>query len=126
MQPAIRRLAEHPEYWFEEGCHIVEVSNHDDDPQASIARARVPAGGTTRWHRLHGIAERYLVVAGRGRVEVGDLDPQEVGPGDVVLIPPGARQRIACMGPDDLVFFAVCTPRFRVDAYEDVDGRDAG
>lgn len=122
MKPAIHRLADHPEYWFEEGCHIVEVSNHDDDPQASIARARVPAGGTTRWHALTGIAERYLVVAGRGRVEVGELPPQDVGPGDVVLIPPGARQRIANPGPDDLVFFAVCTPRFRVEAYVDVDG----
>lgn len=122
MKPAIQRLADHPEYWFEEGCHIVEVSNHDDDPQASIARARVPAGGTTRWHALTGIAERYLVVAGRGRVEVGELPPQDVGPGDVVLIPPGARQRIANPGPEDLVFFAVCTPRFRVEAYVDVDG----
>lgn len=122
MKPAIQRLADHPEYWFEEGCHIVEVSNHDDDPQASIARARVPAGGTTRWHALTGIAERYLVVAGRGRVEVGELPPQDVGPGDVVLIPPGVRQRIANPGPEDLVFFAVCTPRFRVEAYVDVDG----
>lgn len=122
MHAAVRRLAEHPEYWFDEGCHIVEVSNHDDDPQASIARARVPAGGITRWHRLEGIAERYLVVAGRGRVEVADLPAQEVGPGDVVLIPPGARQRIANAGPDELVFFAVCTPRFRVEAYVDVDG----
>lgn len=126
VHAAIRRLADHPEYWFEEGCHIVELSNHDGDPQASIARARVPAGGTTRWHRLQGIAERYLVVSGRGRVEVGALPPQEVGPGDVVLIPPGERQRITSLGPDDLVFFAVCTPRFRVEAYADVDGRDAG
>lgn len=121
MHAAIRRLADHPEYWFDEGCHIVEVSNHDDDPEASIARARVPAGGTTRWHALRGIAERYLVITGRGEVEVGDLPPQAVGPGDVVLIPPGVRQRIANPGPDDLVFFAVCTPRFRVEAYTDLD-----
>jgi mannose-6-phosphate isomerase-like protein (cupin superfamily) len=121
VQAAIRRLAEHPEYWFDEGCHIVEVSNHDDDPLVSIARARVPPGGTTRWHVLHGIAERYLVVSGHGRVEVGELGAREIGPGDVVLIPAGVRQRVACVGEADLVFFAVCTPRFRVEAYEDVD-----
>lgn len=121
MQAAIRRLADHPEYWFDEGCHIVEVSNHEDDPGVSIARARVPPGGITRWHRLHCIAERYLVVSGRGRVEVGDLDAREIGPGDVVLIPPGVRQRVASIGDADLVFFAVCTPRFRVEAYEDVE-----
>ena len=126
MHAAIRRLAAHPEYWFEEGCHIAEVSNHDDDPDASIVRARVPAGGTTRWHVLHGIAERYLVVSGRGRVEVGDLAPAEVGAGDVVLIPPGVRQRITALGADDLVFFAVCTPRFRVAAYADDEPAPAG
>jgi mannose-6-phosphate isomerase-like protein (cupin superfamily) len=120
VQAAIRLLADHPEYWFDEGCHIVEVSNHSDDPGVSIARARVPCGGITRWHRLHDIAERYLVVSGRGRVEVGELGAREIGPGDVVLIPAGVRQRVACVGEADLVFFAVCTPRFRVEAYEEM------
>jgi mannose-6-phosphate isomerase-like protein (cupin superfamily) len=78
-------------------------------------------GVTTRWHRLAGITERYVILAGLGRVEVGDLPPQQVGPGDVVMIPPGCRQRIACRGESDLIFLAVCTPRFRPDAYEDID-----
>ena len=59
------------------------------------------------------------ILQGRGRVEVGDLAPQEVGPGDVVLIPPSVRQRIANTGREDLVFLAICTPRFRNEAYED-------
>jgi mannose-6-phosphate isomerase-like protein (cupin superfamily) len=126
VHAAIRPLAGQPEYWFEEGCHIVELSNHDGDPACSIARARVPPGGTTRWHVLHGIAERYLVVSGRGRVELGALAPAAIGPGDVVLIPPGVRQRVACVGDAELVFFAVCTPRFRVEAYEDVEADVAG
>jgi len=50
----------------------------------------------------------------------GGLAPQEVGPGDVVLIPPSTRQRIANTGPGDLVFLAICTPRFAQDAYEDI------
>ena len=65
-------------------------------------------------------AERYVILQGRGRVEVGDLPPQDVGPGDVVLIPPSARQRIANSGKEDLVFLAICTPRFRSEAYEDL------
>lgn len=108
------------EYWFPEGCHINEFSNGPHDPALSIARARVPAGGTTRWHRLAGVTERYVILEGRGRVEVGDLPPHEVGPGDVVLIPPGCRQRIAALGPVDLVFLALCTPRFTPAAYEDL------
>jgi len=39
------------------------------------------------WHRPRGITERYVILEGRGRVEVGDLPPEEVEPGAVVLIP---------------------------------------
>jgi oxalate decarboxylase/phosphoglucose isomerase-like protein (cupin superfamily) len=53
-------------------------------------------------------------------IQVADLAPQDVGPGEVVLIPPSARQRIANTGKEDLVFLAICTPRFRQEAYEDL------
>jgi mannose-6-phosphate isomerase-like protein (cupin superfamily) len=119
--PSIRRFDPASEFDTPERCAIVELSNAASDPQVSIARARVAPGVTTAWHRLHGIAERYLLLEGRGRVEVGDLPPAEIGPGDVVLIPPGCRQRIANVGEADLVFVAVCTPRFVPDAYESLD-----
>jgi mannose-6-phosphate isomerase-like protein (cupin superfamily) len=109
------------EFPTEERCSIAELSNGDHDAGLSIARARVRPGVTTRWHRLRGIAERYVIVEGAGVVEVGDLPPQRVGAGDVVLIPPSCRQRIACEGDADLVFLAICTPRFRIEAYEDVE-----
>ena len=89
----------------------------------SIARARLEPGKTTRWHRLAGTAERYVIVQGRGRVEVGLLPPDEVTVGDVVLIPPMCRQRITNTGADDLIFLAICTPRFSYDAYEDIDDK---
>lgn len=114
------------EYWFEEGCWIRELSNTADDPALSIARARVPAGTTTRWHLLQGVTERYLIESGRGRVEVGDLPAREVSPGDVVLIPPRCRQRIFNPGPDDLVFLALCTPRFTPEVYEDLESGSPG
>jgi len=107
------------EYWFEEGCWISEWWNAPEDPTVSIARARVPAGGITRRHRLRGITERYVILSGCGRVEVGDAAPRDVGPGDMVLIPAGAAQRIANGGGEDLVFLAVCTPRFTREAYEE-------
>jgi mannose-6-phosphate isomerase-like protein (cupin superfamily) len=109
------------EFETPERCSIVELSNTPDDPAVSIARARVAPGVTTRWHRVLGTTERYVVLEGRGRVEVGNLPPQDVGPGDVVLIPPSCRQRIASVGQGDLIFLAICTPRFRPEAYEDID-----
>ena len=54
-------------------------------------------------------------------MEVGDLPPQEVEVGDIVIIPAMCRQRIKNIGQDDLVFLAICTPRFTADAYEDIE-----
>jgi mannose-6-phosphate isomerase-like protein (cupin superfamily) len=122
MQATIKPLDLAAECWFAEGCHINELSNSDADPAVSIARARVAPGVTTRWHRLAGTTERYVLISGKGRVEVGELPAQAVGPGDVVLIPPGCRQRIACLGDEELIFLAICTPRFRPEAYDDMEG----
>jgi mannose-6-phosphate isomerase-like protein (cupin superfamily) len=120
-EPVIRRPAETEAFDWVERCEILETWNRDDDPAVSIARARVARGVTTRWHRLRGIAERYLVIAGRGRVELGSLPSELLGPGELAYIPPGMAQRISNAGPDDLVFLAICTPRFRRDAYQDIE-----
>ena len=106
------------EYYFEEGCYITELANSSDDPELSIARARVLPGITTRWHRLRNMTERYLLLEGRGSVEVGEEPAREVGPGDVVRIPPMCRQRITNVGKTDLIFLAICSPRFRRENYE--------
>lgn len=106
------------EYAFvAEACHILESWNDTDDPQASIARARVAPGAATRWHALTGVTERYLIISGSGRVEVGEQPPARVRAGDVVVIPPGVRQRIGNDGPEDLIFYAICTPRFTPACY---------
>lgn len=126
MKASVRPIDPGAEFDTAERCRILELSNTADDPALSIARARVAPGVTTRWHRLAGIAERYLILEGCGSVEVGDLAPQEVGPGDVVLIPQACRQRIANTGARDLVFLALCTPRFRQAAYEDLEDVAAG
>ena len=98
MKEAIRRAAEQEEFFTAEGCFIVELSNSPDDPALSIARARVAPGVTTRWHRVRDTAERYVIL----------------------LIPPSCRQRIANIGASDLVFLAICSPRFNQDAYEQI------
>ena len=113
------------EFYAPEKCHITELSNTPADPDVSIARARVEPGVTTRWHRLRETAERYYILSGRGRVEVGGLPPHEVNAGDIVLIPPMCPQRITNIGPEDLVFLAICTPRFSNDAYEDIEDSPA-
>jgi len=105
------------EYFFAEGCFITELSNTPDDPSLSIARARVEPGKTTRWHCLRGTTERYVILEGTGKVEIGDLDPQVVDVGDTVIIPPEVRQRISNIGENDLIFLAICSPRFEESIY---------
>lgn len=121
MNPSIRPYAPETEVFTAELCHIIELANLPEDPDVSVARARVEPGMTTRRHRIDGTTERYVILEGRGCVEVGHLAPQEVGPGDVVLIPPGCPQRIANPGQTDLVFLAICSPRFRPAGYHDID-----
>jgi mannose-6-phosphate isomerase-like protein (cupin superfamily) len=126
VNPAVKRTDAAAEFYTAERCHIIELSNTPDDPDVSIARARVEPGVTTRWHRVVDTAERYVVLEGRGRVEIGTLSPQEVGSGDVVAIPPSCPQRIANTGECDLVFLAICSPRFRPEAYEDMEQSKPG
>lgn len=121
MKATIRRGAHAVEFPTSERCDIAEWSNSGDDPALSIAHARVAPGVTTRWHRVIDTVERYVILAGRGRMEAGGLPPTEVGAGDVVIIPANCPQRIANIGPDDLRFLAICTPRFTPQAYEDID-----
>lgn len=115
--------ADAAEYFFEEGCHITEWRNWPGDPELSVARARVEPGVTTRWHRLRGVTERYVVLSGTGIVEVGSHTPEPVTTGSVVVIAPGVAQRITNIGAIDLEFLAICMPRFTREAYEDIDER---
>jgi mannose-6-phosphate isomerase-like protein (cupin superfamily) len=119
-EPRILKPDETDETFIDEGCHILELSNTAHDPALSIARARVAPGVTTRLHRLADTAERYVILSGKGQAEIGGQPPVDVSSGDVVLIPPGCPQRIRNTGSEDLVFLAICTPRFTVSAYKDL------
>lgn len=118
---AIKLISAIDEFFIDEGCHIKELSNTEDDAEVSIAHARVEPGVTTHWHRLVDTTERYVIIEGEGRVEIGDLEPTAVGPGDTVIIPPKCRQRITNTGDDDLVFLAICSPRFEHACYESLE-----
>lgn len=103
------------EYYFEERCFIAELLNSEVSPSLSLARARVEPGVTTVLHALRG-TEVYYLLAGRGEVEVGG-ERATVGPGDVVHIPPDTPQRITNTGREDLIFLAICSPRFLTEDY---------
>ncbi len=118
MTNRIRRLNEADEYWSDEGCFILELSNSSDDEVCSIARARVLRGATTQPHQLAETVERYVIVQGQGIVSVAGEPPEAVAALDVVIIPEGIRQSITNTGTEDLIFLCVCTPRFKPENYQ--------
>ncbi len=120
-KPQIIHNGSDSEYYFEEHCFITEWWNSPCDQEVSVAQARVEPGITNRLHRLKDVTERYIILEGKGLVEVGELAPTEVGPKDVVIIPPGTPQKITNIGDSDLIFLVICTPGFTQDVYEDID-----
>lgn len=117
MQPEVKKNNGAAEFKTEERCYIAEIANDSGDEFVSISRARVEPGVTTAWHKLKGVAERYIIISGQGRVEINDFDPIDVLEGDVVRIPADRPQRITNTGQIDLIFYAVCSPRFQTSCY---------
>jgi len=117
MSPEVMRSNTTAEFETDERCHIMETANDSGDEAVSIARARVEPGVTTAWHKLDGIAERYIIISGAGRVDIGELEPTDILEGDVVRIPADTPQRITNSGETDLIFYAVCSPRFVPGCY---------
>lgn len=116
MEPQIVREEPSNEHSTPERCHILELWNSVEEG-ISIARARVEPGETTQRHHLKGVDEKYLIIKGTGLMELGGLQPAEVGAGDLVVIPAGTPQRIANTGVEDLVFYCLCTPGFHGECY---------
>ncbi|MTB50987.1 cupin domain-containing protein [Lewinella sp. W8] len=110
--------SEDQEYYFKERCHILEVINHPEAPAISLARARVEPGVTTV---LHAVArtEVYYVLEGRGVARVGDQE-YTLGQGQAAYISPGTPQQISNTEATDLVFLAICSPRFTPESYTDL------
>lgn len=117
MKPTLKTASNREYFFAEEGCHITELANHPGDEDVSVARARVEPGVTTCWHSLEHTTERYIILSGEGLAEVGHQPPLQMTAGDTLIIPPRCPQRIANTGNEDLVFLAICTPRFKPENY---------
>jgi mannose-6-phosphate isomerase-like protein (cupin superfamily) len=78
----------------------------------SLAEASLEVGKATARHYHAESEEIYFVLEGRGRMEL-DGDEREVGPGDAVLIPPGAWHQITAEEP--LRFLCCCAPAYSDD-----------
>jgi mannose-6-phosphate isomerase-like protein (cupin superfamily) len=77
----------------------------------SLAYAKVPAGQTTRPHRLR-TSEVYYIIAGSGRMQI-DKESRDVTSGCIIYIPPGSTQYITNTGNCELEFLCIVEPAWR-------------
>jgi mannose-6-phosphate isomerase-like protein (cupin superfamily) len=69
----------------------------------------VPPGAEQRAHSHEEAEQVYVIVRGRGRMEVAG-DVEEVGEGDLVFIPPATQHGIVNDGPETLVYVSAVSP----------------
>jgi mannose-6-phosphate isomerase-like protein (cupin superfamily) len=76
----------------------------------SLAEAWLEPGQATQRHYHARSEELYVLLDGEGEMEV-DGERACVGPGDAILIPPGARHQIRA-GAGPLRFLCCCAPPY--------------
>ena len=77
------------------------------------ARVKLHSDGNA----MRGTIERWVILQGEAKVEIGG-ERFNVRPLDVVHIAPEVTQRLTNTGSGDLIFLAICTPRFRPENYQ--------
>ena len=79
-------------------------------PVQSLAEATLAPGQATERHYHRVSEEIYLLLEGVGSLEM-DGETREVGPGDAILIPPGAWHELTA-GQDGARFLCMCVPPY--------------
>jgi len=107
----VRQLSEQPPFTTKDGSTIRSILDRANAPVAnqSLAEAQIPSGGATQRH-YHKLSEEfYFILEGSGEMEI-DGETRQVGPGDAILIPPGAWHEIRAGQP--LRFLCCCAPPY--------------
>ncbi|NMB79371.1 MAG: cupin domain-containing protein [Methanomicrobiales archaeon] len=94
-------------------CELLHPDKHAGASglSCSIAHAILPPGEASLPHMLETSTELYYILSGTGEMHIDD-ESAAVRPGQIVLIPPNARQYIRNTGPGDLVFLCVVAPKW--------------
>jgi mannose-6-phosphate isomerase-like protein (cupin superfamily) len=110
----VLNIEKQPPFTTKDGSTIRSILDRTNAPVAnqSLAEARVPVGGATQRH-FHKLCEEfYFLLEGEGEMEI-DGATRAVGPGDAILIPPGARHTIRAKSA--LRFLCCCAPPYSHD-----------
>ncbi len=104
-------LASIEQFVTADGSLIRELSRTE---RQTLAEATVPPGGDTAEHYHPVTQEIYQFLSGEGRMRLGEAEAA-VGPGDCVLIAPGAIHKLWNTGSEPLVLLCCCVPPYSHD-----------
>ena len=110
----IQKLSDCDEFVAGDNTLLRELLHPDKQAMAlgyGLAHATLPVGKTSQPHSLN-TSVVYYILSGRGEMHI-DSEIQILVPGDVVYIPPYAKQFIYNCGDEALVFICIVDPAWR-------------
>ncbi len=110
----IQNLQQQTPFRTKDGSTIRSILDRSNAPvlNQSLAEAAVGAGISTERHYHKQAEEFYFILEGSGFIEVNG-ENRAVGPGDAILISPGAWHSITAVV--DLRFLCCCAPPYSHD-----------
>lgn len=107
----VQGLEKQRPFTTKDGSTIRSILDRTNAPvlNQSLAEASLPAGCATGRHHHKATEEIYFILEGAAFMEI-DGEEREVGPGDAILIPPGARHQITAR--TGTRFLCCCAPPY--------------
>lgn len=110
----VQNLSSQKPFITKDGSQIRSILDLTNAPvqNQSLAEASIPLGGSTQRHYHKRSEEIYFLLEGTGHMEI-DGATREVGPGDAILIPPGAWHELRAHS--QMRFLCCCAPPYAHD-----------
>jgi len=123
----VRRLEDAAvEEWHRLRAHVLMDAGELGARNLSVTWVTVPGGAEQTLHSSGEAEQAYVVVRGRGRMSVAG-DTQEVGEGDLILVPPATEHSIGNEGAEELACVSIQSPPVAaVELYSDQLAEVAG
>ncbi len=106
----VRRLEDAPvEEWHRLRTHVLMDAGELGSRNLSVTWLTLPTGSKQTLRSHEESEQAYVVVRGRGSMSVAG-DTQQVGEGDLILVPPATEHSIANDGDADLSCVSIQSP----------------
>lgn len=107
----VRRLEEAPvEEWHKIRAHLLMDAGELGSRNLTVSWVTVPVGAEQTLRSHEEAEQAYVVVRGRGAMSVAG-DNQQVGEGDLILVPPATEHSISNDGEDELACISIQSPQ---------------